>query len=190
MSTKTLSTAASDAIKAVQTSQGTNEAVKETLITEIVSLYQTHPDVTPEHLILGDYSKGFIGRAYAAWYVHKASVQAVDMNITFISANHASIMVKDNAEAMTQEFARVAKEIRDAKRVLADADALSGKALNEALTEASEYLDKVSKKVLVPSLANDALIMTLRAKIATLTANYNAVIEAQRKEAKTLVTTN
>jgi hypothetical protein len=188
MSAKTLSTAASDAIKAVQTTQGTNEAVKDTLITEIVSIYQTHPDVTPEHLILGDFSRGFIGRAYAGWYVHKAGVKAVDMNVTFIANNHSTIIVQDTPEAMTAEFARVASDLRATKRAVADADALSGKALNEALTEASAYLDEVSKKVLVPSMANDALIMTLRAKIATLTANYNAVIKAQQVETKNLVT--
>jgi len=188
MSAKTLSTAASDAIKAVQTTQGTNEAVKDTLITEIVSVYQTHPDVTPEHLILGDFSKGFIGRAYAGWYVHKAGVEAKAMNITFIATNHSLIVPQDTPEAMMTELARVAVELRNTKRIIADADALSGKALNEALTEASEYLDKVSSKVLVPSLANDALIMTLRAKIATLTANYNAVIKAQQVETKNLVT--
>lgn len=189
MSLKTLSTAASDAVKAIQTGQGTNSAIKETLIGEIVSLYQTHPDVTPEHLILGDYSKGFIGRAYAGWYVHKSGVEAADMNVTFIAANHASIVVKDNAPAMMTELARVATEARNTKRALADADALSGEALKASLKEAGEFLDKVSKKVLVPSDINTALIMSLSAKIATLRANYTAVVNAtQQEDTKTLVT--
>ena len=188
MSIKTLSTAASDAVKAVQASQGTNEAVKETLITELVSIFQTHADVTPEHLILGDFSKGFIGRAYAAWYVHKAGVQAVDMNVTFIYTNHALIVAQDNPEAMSQEFARVSKLVREVKKANDDADSLSGKALNGSLTDVSEALDKALKQVLVPSASNVAMAMTIRGKIATLTANLNAVIAAQQEEAKVLVT--
>lgn len=188
MSIKTLSTAASDAVKAVQANQGTNEAVKETLITELVSIFQTHPDVTPEHLILGDFSKGFIGRAYAAWYVHKAGVQAVDMNVTFIYTNHALIVAQDTPEAMTQEFSRVSKLVREVKKANDDADSLSGKALNGSLTDVSEALDKALKQVLVPSASNVAMAMTIRGKIATLTANLNAVIAAQQEETKVLTT--
>lgn len=156
------------------------------LISEIVAEYVADTLVTPEHLLVGLKGKQNIGTAYAAWYVHKSGVDAKAMNITFIANNYSSIQVQSTPEAMSAELARVSGLAIDLKKSLAMADALAGTAIVASLTALSDEFDKVAKTIIVPSNAANALVMTLRVKMANLEALYKASFPVEAKEKETI----
>ena len=156
------------------------------LISEIVAEYVADTLVTPEHLLVGLKGKQNVGTAYAAWYVHKSGVDAKAMNITFIANNYSSIQVQSTPEAMSAELTRVSGLAIDLKKSLAMADALAGTAIVASLTALSDEFDKVAKTIIVPSNAANALVMTLRVKMANLEALYKASFPVEAKEKETI----
>ena len=155
-------------------------------ISEIVREYAADPQVTPEHLLVGLKGKQNVGTAYAAWYVHKSGIDAKAMNITFIANNYSSIQVQTTPEAMSAELKRVSdiaiQKDRDEAMVLA----LAGTAAVNAYQALSDEFDKVAKTIIVPSDASDALVMTLRVKMAKLEALYKASFPVEAKEKETI----
>lgn len=154
-------------------------------ISEIVAEYAADPLVTPEHLLVGLKGKQNVGTAYAAWYVHKSGVDAKAMNITFIANNYSSIQVQTTPEAMNAELARVSGLAIDLKKSLAFADAMAGTAIVNAYQALSDEFDKAAKTIIVPSDASNALVMTLRVKMANLEAAYKASFPVEVKEKET-----
>lgn len=154
-------------------------------ISEIVAEYVADTLVTPEHLLVGLKGKQNVGTAYAAWYVHKSGVDAKSMNITFIANNYSSIQVQDTPEKMSAELTRVSGLAIDLKKSLAMADALAGTAAVNAYQALSDEFDKVAKTIIVPSNAANALVMTLRVKMANLEALYKASFPVEAKEKET-----
>jgi hypothetical protein len=150
-------------------------------ISEIVAEYAADPAVTPEHLLVGLKGKQNVGTAYAAWYVHKSGVDAKTMNITFIANNYASIRVQTTREAMLGELARVSAIAIDEKKSMAMADAMAGTAIVAQLEALSDQFDKVAKTIIVPTVASDALVMTLKVKFEKLLSQYESN-KVQEKE--------
>ena len=150
-------------------------------ISEIVAEYQADSAVTPEHLLQGLKGKQNVGTAYAAWYVHKSGVDAKVMNITFIANNYGTIQVKATPEAMKAELARVNSLAMDEKKSQAMADAAAGTAIINELEALSDQFDKIAKTIVVPTLASDALVMTLKSKFEKLLNDYQAY-KVQEKE--------
>jgi len=150
-------------------------------ISEIVAAYAADSAVTPEHLLVGLKGKQNVGTAYAAWYVHKSGLDSKAMNITFIANNYGTIQVKATPEAMRAEFARVNSLAMDEKKSQAMADAAAGTAIINELEALSDQFDKVAKTIVVPTLASDALVMTLKSKFDKLIADYQTY-KVQEKE--------
>ena len=155
-------------------------------ISEIVAEYAADALVTPEHLLVGLKGKQNVGTAYAAWYVHKSGVDAKAMNITFIANNYSAIQVQTTPEAMSAELSRVSALAIDLKKSLVMAEALAGTAAVNAYQSLSDEFDKVAKTIIVPSNAADALVMTLRVKMANLEALYKASLPAKVQEKETI----
>ena len=156
------------------------------LISEIVAEDVADPAVTPEHLLVGLGGKQNVGFAYAAWYVHKSGVDATAMNITFVANNYSSIQVQDTPEKMNAELARVSDIAIKTKRDKAMANALAGTAAVDAYQALSDEFDNVARTIIVTSPASDALVMTLRVKMAKLEALYQAALQVKAEEKETI----
>ena len=156
------------------------------LISEIVAEYVADSLVTPEHLLVGLKGPQNVGFAYAAWYVHKSKVDAKAMNITFIANNYSSIQVQDTPEKMNIELARVSGIAIKTKNDKATSDALAGTAAVNAYQALSDEFDNVAQTIIVASPASDALVMTLRVKMAKLEALYQAALRVKAEEKETI----
>jgi hypothetical protein len=174
MSTKT-SQAALDAVAALVKSQGTATDLKVSLINEIVKVYQAHPELTPSHIIADvDVSPTFIGRVFAAYACHKAKLDPIKVNVPFWSANHATIDIKDNLDAMNDELDRVADEVKTARNGVKLADAVSGKTFNAKVVSALDELKAAAKSPIVSNDVTYANLMALKAYVSQMEAVFTA----------------
>ena len=173
-----------DAISVVQVSQGTNEALKVTLISEIVALFKAHPEATPEMVLQGKWSQNFVGRTYGAWYVVKSGIAPAVLNVPFIAKNFDAIKVQTSAPEMDAELTRVYKEVKAARNALVASDKASGKAFNDNLIEASNAVVLVKNTHAVYSEQAEANLALLEAQVASLRAQLNT---AKRLKEESLV---
>jgi len=163
-------TTTAQAVSALQASQGTNEALKDTLISEIVALFKSHADATPEMVLQGKWASGFVGRTYGAWYVVKSGISAKVINVPFIAKNFDAIKVQTSAAAMEAELTRVFNEVKTAKAALVASDKASGKASLDAVVELNNAITAVKNLPLVGGDEFMAKLALAEASLADLRA--------------------
>lgn len=166
-------TTTAQAVSALQASQGTNEALKDTLIAEIVAVFKSHADATPEMVLQGKWASGFVGRTYGAWYIVKSGISAKVLNVPFIGKNFDDIKVQTSAAAMEAELTRVFNEVKSVKAALTASDKESGKAFNDNLVEASNAVVLAKNTHTVYSEVADTSLALLEAQVASLRAQLN-----------------
>jgi hypothetical protein len=166
-------TTTAKAVEALQARQGSNESLKETLISEIVALFKSHADATPEMVLQGSWASGFVGRTYGAWYVVKSGISAKLLNVPFIAKNFDDIKVQTSAAAMEAELTRVFNEVKATKAALVASDKASGKAFNSSLVEASNAVVLAKNTHTVYSEEAEANFALLEAQVASLRAQLN-----------------
>jgi len=172
------------AISAVQASQGTNESLKVTLINEIVALFGTYPEATPEVVLQGKWASGFVGRTYGASYIVASGISPALLNVAFIAKNFDVIKVQTTPAAMEAELTRVYKEVKATRDALVASDKASGKAFNDNLVEASNAVVLVKNTHAVYSEQADTNLALLEAQVASLRAQLNT---AKRLKEESLV---
>jgi hypothetical protein len=173
-----------DAVSALQASQGTNEALKVTLITEIVDVMKAHPTATPEMVLRGKWASGFVGRTYGAWYVVKSGISASLINVAFVAKNFDEIKVQTSAKAMEDELTRVYNLRKSERADQVAAEKATGKAFNDNLIEASNAVVLVKNTPAVYSEVADTNLALLEAQVASLRAQLNS---AKRIKEESLV---
>lgn len=159
-----------DAVSALQASQGTNEALKVTLITEIVDVFKAFPEATPEMVLKGKWASGFVGRTYGAWYVVKSDISPALLNVAFIAKNFDAIKVQTSAAAMENELTRVYKEVKATRDALVASDKSSGKASLDAVVELNNAITAVKNLPLVGGDEFMAKLALAEASLADLRA--------------------
>ena len=187
MSTATLSNASTTAIESLQQAQGTSEAVKVSLITEIVDLFASDPAITTEHLLAGKFSRGFRGRVYGARAVHLTGYEAEKVNVGFWADYHDMINVAGDKYAMQAELDRVSGLVKASKSKAAQADAEAGVSARVAFEAIEKSFVKADETLFVATPTNDELIMALDAKWEKIKADYRAAAALQQEDSLTLV---
>jgi hypothetical protein len=177
-------TTTAQAVSALQASQGTNEALKDTLITEIVAVFKSHADATPEMVLQGKWASGFVGRTYGAWYVVKSGISAKLINVAFVAKNFDAIKVQTSATAMEAELTRVFNEVKSVKAALTASDKESGKAFTSNQVEAINSVVLAKNTHTVWSEQAEANQTLLEAQVASLRAQLNT---AKRIKEESLV---
>ena len=177
-------TTMADAISSVQASQGTNESLKVTLITEIVDVFKAFPNATPEMVLKGKWASGFVGRTYGAWYVVKSGISASLINVPFVAKNFDDIKVQASAQTMEDELTRVYKLRKSERADQLAAEKATGKAFNDNLVEASNAVVLVKNTHTVYSEQAEANLALLEAQVASLRAQLNS---AKRIKEESLV---
>ena len=164
------------AISAVQAHQGTNKSLTTNLITDIITVFETHPLATPA-LVTAGYegkdSKAFVGRARGAWLCHKSGIAAGDISVMFIANNYDQIKVMSSAKEQADEIKRVFKEISGTRKALTASNTASGKAFNDNLVEANNAVVLVKNTHTVYSEVADTNLALLEATVASLRAQLN-----------------
>jgi hypothetical protein len=167
--------------QAIRDSQGTNTAVKVTLINEIVPFY-AEEGATPQHLMSDEVNAYFVGRAWGAYYVHKGLMTPEEVQPLFIAKNYHRIDIKATASEFSGELARVSamasKERSDAQSK-AKAD---GTAYAKVLGKAKDALAGLRDEVPVVSKESDELIMALKTYAPLIIAAYERALATQQEK--------
>jgi hypothetical protein len=173
-------------ISAVQKHQGRNKDLTINLITDIITVFETHPLATPAMVTAGyegKDSKAFVGRARGAWLCHKSGIAAGDISVMFIANNYDQIKVMSSAKEQADEIKRVFKEISGTRKALNASNNASGKAFNDNMVEASNAVVLVKNTHTVWSPQAQANFDLLKAQVASLGAQLDV---AKRIEEESL----
>jgi hypothetical protein len=167
--------------EAIRNSQGTNTAVKVTLVNEIVPFY-AEEGATPQHLMSDEVNDYFVGRAWGAWYVHHKLMTAQEVQPLFIAKNYHRIELKANSSEFSGELARVSAMATKERENAKAKDKAEGVIYAKGLGKAKSALSALRDEMPVVSQEADEFIMALKSDLPLIIAAYERALANQQEK--------